>query len=211
MPKVSEQHREQRRAQILDAAMRCFRERGFVATSMADVIAAADLSAGAIYSYFAGKDELAVAAARRILDRRVGAVGAAASDGGGSPAELLRRFLDELVADEVPTELIVQLWGEAAVSPAFAEVASDGVGRLHEALVPALAAWASRTRGIDDREARAWAGTTAPALIGLAQGYLILSAIRPDFDGEAYLAGADALLEGPPRSSADDERPGRSS
>ena len=49
MPKVSEQHREARRDQIVDAALRCFSRKGFQRTSMADIIAESGLSAGAIY------------------------------------------------------------------------------------------------------------------------------------------------------------------
>ena len=40
MPKITDAHRESRRDQILDAALACFAERGFQATSMADIIAA---------------------------------------------------------------------------------------------------------------------------------------------------------------------------
>ncbi|MGH3359366.1 MAG: TetR family transcriptional regulator, partial [Nocardioidaceae bacterium] len=49
MPKVSDAHRAARREQILDAAMSRFAVNGFQATGMADVIATAGLSAGAVY------------------------------------------------------------------------------------------------------------------------------------------------------------------
>lgn len=67
MPKVSDEHRAARREQILDAAMARFSVNGFQATGMADVIATAGLSAGAVYRYFKSKDELVEAIVERVL------------------------------------------------------------------------------------------------------------------------------------------------
>lgn len=52
---------EERRAQILDAAKRCFVDKGFAATRMDDVAAAARLSKGGLYFHFKSKDDLMVA------------------------------------------------------------------------------------------------------------------------------------------------------
>src|SRR5271154_3791247 len=62
MPKISEDQRQARRDQILAAAWRCFYRRGIHATSMEEIIREAGLSAGAVYLYFRGKDELILAA-----------------------------------------------------------------------------------------------------------------------------------------------------
>ena len=61
MPRVSEEHLERRRQQIVDAAQRCFARRGFHQSSMQDVFAESGLSAGAVYRYFKSKDELVAA------------------------------------------------------------------------------------------------------------------------------------------------------
>ncbi|WP_369028857.1 TetR/AcrR family transcriptional regulator, partial [Nocardia farcinica] len=63
MPRVSEEHLERRRQQILVAAQRCFSRKGFYNTSMQDVFAESGLSAGAVYRYFKSKDELVAALA----------------------------------------------------------------------------------------------------------------------------------------------------
>jgi AcrR family transcriptional regulator len=55
--------REQRRAQILRAAVGCFVARGFHQTSMAEIAAASGLSMGLLYRYFRSKDEIVLAAA----------------------------------------------------------------------------------------------------------------------------------------------------
>lgn len=61
MPRISPQHEQHRRAQILQAAMACFARQGYHATSMDDVVRESGLSVGAIYSYFPSKEELFLA------------------------------------------------------------------------------------------------------------------------------------------------------
>ena len=61
MPKITAAHEQQRRAQILSAAMACFARQGYHATSMDDVVRESGLSVGAIYSYFASKEDLFLA------------------------------------------------------------------------------------------------------------------------------------------------------
>lgn len=62
MPKVTEAHLEQRRRQILDAAIACFARRGFHQTTMADIAAQAGVSDTLAYRYFGSKDEIIEAA-----------------------------------------------------------------------------------------------------------------------------------------------------
>lgn len=62
MPKISDEKRAARRAQILDAAWTCFQKEGLHATTMDDIILASGLSAGAVYSYYPSKDDLILAA-----------------------------------------------------------------------------------------------------------------------------------------------------
>ncbi|MBC8139785.1 MAG: TetR/AcrR family transcriptional regulator [Fibrella sp.] len=49
---------EERRAQILTAALKCFAKRGFHQASMAEVCAEAKLSPGSVYRYFRSKEEI---------------------------------------------------------------------------------------------------------------------------------------------------------
>lgn len=62
MPKISDEKRNARRMQILEAAWVCFQNEGLHATTMEDIIRKSGLSAGAVYSYFSGKDALILAA-----------------------------------------------------------------------------------------------------------------------------------------------------
>ena len=69
MPKVSEEHKERRREQILDGARRCFAQHGYEGATVARLEQEIGLSRGAIFNYFPNKDalfvELAIETSRR--------------------------------------------------------------------------------------------------------------------------------------------------
>jgi AcrR family transcriptional regulator len=56
---------DRRRAELLDIALRLFAERGFRATTIADISAAAGTAHGLVYHYFRSKDELLLAVLER--------------------------------------------------------------------------------------------------------------------------------------------------
>jgi AcrR family transcriptional regulator len=58
MPRITDERREARREQVLEAARACLQEHGLEAVSMEMIIARSGLSTGAVYGYFKGKDEL---------------------------------------------------------------------------------------------------------------------------------------------------------
>jgi AcrR family transcriptional regulator len=78
-----------RRVEILRAAARIFRDRGFAAAGMRDIAVAADLSPGNLYHYFKGKDELLYFCQHRTLDRLLTALNDARR-GAGPLADRLR-------------------------------------------------------------------------------------------------------------------------
>ena len=62
MPKISQERRDNRRMQILEAAWRCFYRAGLHETTMQDIIRKAGLSAGAVYLYFPSKEDIILTA-----------------------------------------------------------------------------------------------------------------------------------------------------
>ncbi len=65
MPKVTAEHVEARKSQILDAALACFGRKGFHQTTMQDICRECGLSPGAIYRYFRSKEDIVASASDR--------------------------------------------------------------------------------------------------------------------------------------------------
>jgi AcrR family transcriptional regulator len=121
---VSEQYLADRREHILQAARRCFVRNGFHQTSMQDLFAEAGLSAGAVYRYFASKDEMVVAIAEDTIGEVVGTMLSVASDrsadSGGSLGDALAAAVDVVASKDEAYNLCglaVQVWSEALRNP----------------------------------------------------------------------------------------------
>ena len=69
MPRVTPAHEQQVRDRIVAAAIGVFNEKGYRRATMQDVVRASGLSVGAIYTYYAGKDELFLASCTRSMER----------------------------------------------------------------------------------------------------------------------------------------------
>jgi TetR/AcrR family transcriptional regulator, transcriptional repressor of aconitase len=69
MPKVTEEHTEARRAQILEGARRCFASWGYDGATVPRLEHEIDLSHGAIFNYYRSKLDLFIALAREDHDR----------------------------------------------------------------------------------------------------------------------------------------------
>jgi AcrR family transcriptional regulator len=67
-PSKREQLREERRRQILEAALTVFSQKGFNAANVSDVAAQAGVSQGTIYWYFDSKDDLFTAAVLSVFE-----------------------------------------------------------------------------------------------------------------------------------------------
>jgi AcrR family transcriptional regulator len=72
MPKVSNEHKQRRREEILAAAQRVFARQGYEGATVRRLEEETGLSRGAIFSYFENKDALFVAVVLESSDRLVG-------------------------------------------------------------------------------------------------------------------------------------------
>ncbi len=197
MPRVSQDHLDNRRRQILDAARRCFVKNGFHSTSMQDVLREANLSAGALYRYFSSKDEIIAAIATEAMASIAGAF-AAVTQADPPPlrdvfAEVLRRaeVLDE---EQDVARMIVQVWGEALRSPALGDLLGTGIRGVLKSVVRLIEQY--QESGVIDPAADP--ESVARVLISVLPGYLVQRAILGDATADMFLAGLDALLPGQP-------------
>jgi len=193
MPRVTEAYRTARRDEIIGAALRCFAEKGYQRTSMADIIDESGLSAGAIYGHFAGKQELFAAVAGRVLDARRSELEARRGAGEPlSPGQVIATLLEGMRREPFG-HVIVQLWAEAAVDPAIRELVQEVFARLRGAVQAGLAEWAAVPGHVDD-DPEEWAARAAPVVLGLGPGFMVQRAIIEGFDEDAYLALLPELL-----------------
>ncbi|AOH87314.1 transcriptional regulator (plasmid) [Sphingomonas panacis] len=70
--KVSREQMAENHVRILDEASRLFREKGFEAVTVAEVMKAADLTHGGFYGHFESKDDLVAQAIERTLKAAAG-------------------------------------------------------------------------------------------------------------------------------------------
>jgi AcrR family transcriptional regulator len=181
MPKVSEEHLEARRRQILDAALVCFSRDGFHGTPMQAIFEEAGLSPGAVYRYFEGKDEIVAAIAAETL---AGFAAAVRSGPPGGPDLVLGRLLDAI--DAVPLRdqrlrLALQVWGEAMFNPRVAGFVREAIEGLQQRIAAELR--------VPDPDA------TARVLVAIAQGSVVQRDLYgEDFDPAGFRRSALALL-----------------
>ncbi|OMH34461.1 TetR/AcrR family transcriptional regulator [Tersicoccus sp. Bi-70] len=196
MPRVSDAHRQQMIDRITEATLDRARERGLHEISMADIIEASGLSAGAIYGYFSGKDELLRAVAHRAFEVRLTALAVASQERPvRPPADVLGELLSTLAAPR-DTGLVVQVWALATVSEPMAQLAHEAYGRVRAAVADYLAAWFSAGAdgpGLSDAAARRRAGVLTPAIVGLLQAWILRPVVAPDQDQD-YEDATHAVL-----------------
>lgn len=122
MPKIAPDAHNAKREQILDAAEKCFGERGFHSTSMHDICREAGVSPGALYTYFASKEQLIAGMCNRELDKLAGDLTAL-----GEAEDFMAAFsaLMEAYGVRQPVEklrLHVEIKAEALRNPAIMEI-----------------------------------------------------------------------------------------
>jgi AcrR family transcriptional regulator len=123
VPKISPAQEQQRRAQILAAAMACFARQGYHATSMDDVVRESGLSVGAIYSYFPSKEDLLLTLSDDRAQQTLAYMGELFARPGSMAAksrEAVDYFFDRLSDELVPLMRVnVEFFSQALKSEAL--------------------------------------------------------------------------------------------
>ena len=192
MPRLTDETRDARRRQILDAAVACFRRRGFTGTSMAEIIRESGLSAGSIYSHFSSKDEILQATAERTLQRAERILAEAASAEQAVTPRGIARTVPRDVVDRDLMRMFLQLWSEAILDPRIAQLARGNLRRVRDLMAGALLPWARRQG--DAGPAEELARRRADGLLALMHGYFVRISVDPGLDTPEFLEGIVELL-----------------
>jgi len=138
-PAVNAQKRELSKSKILDAAQALFTERGYDATTMADVSRQAGVSAGLTVYYFKTKQHLVQALADRLLHARMVHAARAAAHAG--PDDQLAAIIDAVLQTAAEQPQIIAMHLALLLQPG---AGSSATGTTRDSAIP--------TRSVDSRE-----------------------------------------------------------
>ncbi|MEW1723304.1 TetR/AcrR family transcriptional regulator [Streptomyces sp. NPDC093109] len=200
MARVSQEHLDARRRQILEGAARSFAANGFHATSMQDVLREVGLSAGAVYRYFSGKEELIAAIVAEVL----GSIGGAFEEAARrrpleAPDVVLGRVAAEVfqgpsmaAGPGLPgwSRLIVQVWAETLRDEGLAALLYAGFAKMRGVWIELVEAY--QEAGL--MRADLPPDDIARTMIATAQGFAVQYALFGEVPIEVLQNGVRGLM-----------------
>ena len=205
MPRLTDATKAARRAQIIEAAVSCFLEKGYTNTSMSDIIKASGLSSGSIYSHFSGKEDILNTAINERLNN-VKELYETLPEGAG-PQDILETIhTNQLVNDNFSAMLRIRL--ESLHAPEIARATADIMPLLQGIIVKTLTPWAAEQLSVlhainpdsaqrtPEQEALIadYARDTADAFMMVFQGYMLRSFFGSTEEKDRLYRVAMALL-----------------
>jgi len=183
MRRANTQLQSDRRAEILDAAQRCFVRSGFHRTSMQEICAEAAMSPGNLYRYFPSKEAIIAGIAER--DRAEVAQRFAQSgftaDFFGSFAALARHYFVERGAEEIG--LCTEIMAESRRNPEIARISQSFEVDIRARMTALLQDAAARGDIAGDIDF----DNVVTMLMLIADGIFWRRALDPEFDPETII------------------------
>ena len=205
MPRLTDATKAARRAQIIEAAVSCFLEKGYTNTSMSDIIKASGLSSGSIYSHFSGKEDILITAINERLNNVKELYETLPQ--GASPQDILETIhTNQLVNDNFSAMLRICL--ESLHAPEIARATANIMPLLQGIIVKTLTPWAAEQLSVlheinpdsaqrtPEQEALIadYARDTADAFMMILQGYMLRSFFGSTEEKDRLYRVASALL-----------------
>ena len=185
----NDERSEATRSRVLDAALGGFTEKGYDATSVADICAAAGVSKGAFYHHFPSKQALFIVLLERWLAELDATIRAAADSSVPVPRQLeslsgLVGRVSALGSGQVP--MFLEFWRKAAKDPAIRDVTVAPYQRFRTAFAGFV------RRGVEEGSLRRVDPEAAAlVLVSMGVGLVLQGAIEPS--GLSDDAGAQAV------------------
>ncbi|WP_067835774.1 TetR/AcrR family transcriptional regulator [Nocardia lijiangensis] len=183
---------EVRKAEIVDAAVRSFVERGYDQTTVESITGGLGVAKGCFYHYFGSKEQVFAAAIESIAQRLCATYLAILQNDSRSPSARLVSYIDHGYAlterDKAPG-LLAALHGDR-----FRDMHHRIVDRVGDELRPALCALVSAGAAQGEFRIRD-SEFTAIALLGALRELHEVYAERPDLDLRVHRATLVDLLE----------------
>jgi len=179
---------EQRRGQILDAAIRCFSKAGYERATMDDVAEASGLSKGSLYRFFKSKDEILLALFEHYEER----IGAAFVPSQQSPGGLsrLRSYGETAVEMLGGASDLSGVWAEFFGHRESRERMRD-VYRRSRRRIAAIVREGIESGEMRDRDPV----DAATTILASMEGLLLQSMVDPRFNARRRWRGVWEILE----------------
>lgn len=167
---------QDRRSQILDAALICFGKRGFHQASMHDISAEAGISVGLIYRYFENKEAVISAMADR-HKKEISLVLERARQAPTLLESLEILFTAHCCENEphVLSAFVVDLYAEASRNPVLADVVRDVLTTAMDGVTELIARSPEAKNSTHDLSP----SELAELIFAVARGMLMLDVLRP--------------------------------
>lgn len=205
MPRLTDATKAARRAQIIEAAISCFLEKGYTNTSMSDIIKASGLSSGSIYSHFSGKEDILNIAINERLNN-VKELYETLPEGAGPQDILETIYTNQMVNENFSAMLRIRL--ESLHAPEIARATANIMPLLRGIIVKTLTSWAAEQLSVlheinpdsaqrtPEQEALIadYARDTADAFMMIFQGYMLRSFFGSTEEKDRLYRVALALL-----------------
>ena len=200
-PKVSEQYLEDRRNQILDAAVTTFSQNGFHQTTIEEIRLEAGLSRGAVYHYFKTKEDI-IDAIRGRSARQAEAIVISSAEADDAESVLLDLINSTVSVMVSPTSvdanrLAMFLWAESLVNARI----MDGQLPAFKPYLSALAESISKAQADGKVDPGLEPQATARLIAGALMGLQLQLSWEPEIDLEASRNALTSLLTGNFRKS----------
>ncbi len=196
MPKISDKQRQARRDQILAATWKCFSRKGIHATSMEEILREAGLSAGAVYLYYKGKDELILAAISTYMTELHGLLlPVLTKEEPLAPLEFVYEVTSALTKHMrrrgIDLNVVTLMcWSEAQTNRKVRKLISGTQTRYREALAQVIRQWQQRKGS----NFRGEPEDLAKVLLSIFLGFIVQSALLGGVDPGTISRGMEGFL-----------------
>jgi AcrR family transcriptional regulator len=194
-PKVPKAYLEARRSEIIDAAFKCFEEKGFHNTTMQNIYDASKLSPGAVYNYFSSKEEIVVAAVKEFRIQSLIPLSSLISE---NPDESFTKYFQFLFSTIKQNDMTKRF----SVSLDFYSEATRN-SDIREAMIQAMNATGVKLAGPVKRKQRAGFFnprldplSIAHVMVGMVFAGAVHKMIEPDFDMDNFGRVCKAMIAG---------------
>lgn len=196
-PKVSEEHMEARKGQILTAAIACFSEKGFHKTSMKDICTQAALSPGAVYSYYKSKDEIIESVCRSGEEMNRAIFQSSLANANTPRAQIEANLAGYRALMDMPDIIQclradIMFIAESLSNDRLSEMGKQNFQSLFEQLGSAVKGWQKAGFINPDLDTQA----VTRVLISMVQGLSLQRVMDPEMDLDAYFDVIKSLVFG---------------